>query len=386
MLRKVAIIGAGMTRFGKHPEKSLIQLFLEASEEALESSGIENLDGLVMGSMTPGLYEGITGPANILAGLLGVEGGTVLRAENTSGSGGAALYTGWLTVASGMADTMLVTGGEKMTHKSTAENTAIIAGLVHEYERSLGVTLPSYAALMARMYMHKYNAPNDALAEVAIKNHLHGSMNPKAHFQKVITKEDYYRSRIVADPLRVMDFTPISDGAATVILAPLDKAYSYTSKPIIVKAVAGATDTHVIHERQDLLFMNGVKISVEKALRKAVLEKKDIDIIELHDMATVLELVELESMGIYSMGESWKAVMNGETRFNGELPVNTSGGLKAKGHPIGATGVAQAYEISMQMWGKAGKRQVKKNIRHALSMSMGGFGNNSYTAIYEKGW
>jgi acetyl-CoA acetyltransferase len=285
-----------------------------------------------------------------------------------------------------MADTVLVVGGEKMTHKSTAENTAIIAGLVHEYERSLGVTLPSYAALMARLYLKRYNAPNDALAAVAIKNHLHGSMNPKAHFQKVITKEDYYNSRIVADPLRVMDFTPISDGAAAVVLVPLEKAYSYTERPIIIKSVAGATDTHVVHEREDLLFMKGVKMATEKALKIAGVGLEDIDIAEVHDMATVLELVELESMGFYKRGESWKAAMNGETRYDGEFPVNTSGGLKSKGHPIGATGVAQAYEISTQMWGKAGRRQVKKDVNHALSMSMGGFGNNSYAVVYERGW
>ncbi len=375
-----------MTRFGKHKDKKLMDLYLEASSEALEDSGVEKIDGLVVGSMTPGLYEGITGPANILAGILGIEGGLVLRAENTSGSGGAALYVGWLTVASGMADKVLVIGGEKMTHKSTAENTAIIAGLVHEYERSLGVTLPSYAALMARLYMEKYGAPNDALAEVAIKNHLHGSMNPKAHFQKIITKEDYYRSRIVSDPLRVMDFTPISDGAAAVVLAPLEEAYSYTKKPVIIKSIAGATDTHVVHERDDLLYMKGVNISFQKALRNTGISLNDIEAVELHDMATVLELVELESIGFYKRGESWKAVMEGETRFDGSFPVNTSGGLKSKGHPIGATGVAQAYEITTQMRGKAGKRQIKKELRYAASMSMGGFGNNTYTVIYQKGW
>ncbi len=386
MLRPTAIIGAGMTRFGKQKDKGLMQLYLEAAEEALSQSGIEKLDGLVAGAMTPGLYEGITGPANILAGLLGVEGGVVLRAENTSGSGGAAIYTGWLTVATGMADIVIVLGGEKMTNKSTEENTAIIAGLVHEYERSLGVTLPSYAALMARYYMHKYGMPNDALAEVAVKNHLHGSMNPKAHFQKIITKEDYYRSKVVADPLRVMDYTPISDGAAAIVIAPLDLAYSYTSKPIIIKAVYGATDTHIVHERDDLLHLKAVSTSFNRALKIAGLTHKDIDMVELHDMATILELVELESMGFYPKGESWKAVMEGETRYDGEFPVNTSGGLKSKGHPIGATGVAQAYEVSLQMWGKAGKRQVHKEVNHALSMSMGGFGNNAYSIIYERGW
>ncbi|MEB3860081.1 MAG: hypothetical protein LRS43_02595, partial [Desulfurococcales archaeon] len=263
---------------------------------------------------------------------------------------------------------------------------AIIAGLVSDYERRTGITLPSYAALMARYYMNKYGVGTEPLAHVAVKNHLHGSMNPKAHFQKRITVEDYYRSRIVADPLRVMDYTPISDGAAAIVLMELDRALSYTSKPVLITGLSGVTDTHVVHEREDLLDIGAVRESTEKALSMAGRGIGEVGLVELHDMATILEIVQLESMGFYKPGEGWRAAIEGETRYDGPLPVNTSGGLKSKGHPIGATGVAQAYEVALQMRGIAGERQVRRPPEVALSMSMGGFGNNAYTIVYEPGW
>lgn len=386
MGRRVAIVGVGMTRFGKHPDKGLIDLLVEASLEAMRDSGGAEVDSLFVSVMSPGLYENIVGPANILAGLLGFRGKLVMRVENTSGSGGAAILAAWTAIASGMVDSALVVGGEKMTHKSTAENAAIIAGLVSDYERRTGITLPSYAALMARYYMNKYGVGTEPLAHVAVKNHLHGSMNPKAHFQKRITVEDYYRSRIVADPLRVMDYTPISDGAAAIVLMELDRALSYTSKPVLITGLSGVTDTHVVHEREDLLDIGAVRESTEKALSMAGRGIGEVGLVELHDMATILEIVQLESMGFYKPGEGWRAAIEGETRYDGPLPVNTSGGLKSKGHPIGATGVAQAYEVALQMRGIAGERQVRRPPEVALSMSMGGFGNNAYTIVYEPGW
>jgi len=385
-MREVAIVAAGMTKFGKHPQRSLLDLMAEAFSEAASSCKLDKLDGLVVGTMSPEHYENKVGIANALAGHLGLENATVLRVENTSGSGGSALYVGWLAVANGAADLVAVVGGEKMTHLSTEENTAIIASLTHDYERSLGVTLPAYAALLARYYMHKYGAPREAFAYVAIKNHKNGSLNPKAHLQKEISLEEYFSSKIVADPLRVMDYTPISDGAAAVILAPLELAYSYTSKPVVVKSVACATDSFVLHERDDVLLMKAVKLSMEKALRDSQHKIEDVQLVELHDMATVLELVELESMGFFKHGESWKATMEGVTALDGDLPVNTSGGLKSKGHPIGATGVAQAYEVFLQMRREAGKRQVKREVEVAASMSMGGFGVNAVSVMYEVGW
>ncbi|MCE4613719.1 MAG: hypothetical protein F7C07_07845 [Desulfurococcales archaeon] len=384
--RRIAIVGVGMTRFGKHRDRSLMDLLVEASMEAIRDSRGAEPDSLFVSVMASELYENITGPANTLAGLLGFRDKVVMRVENTSGSGGAAIFAAWTAIASGVVDSALVVGGEKMTHKSTAENAAIIATLVSDYERSTGITLPSYAALMARYYMSKYGIDTEPLAHVAVKNHLHGSMNPKAHFQKRITLEDYYNSRVVAEPLRVMDYTPISDGAAAVMLMELDKALSYTDKPVLITGISGATDTHVVHERSDLLDIMAVRRSTEKALAMAGRNRTDVGLVELHDMATILEIVELESMGFYKPGEGWRAAVEGETRYDGSFPVNTSGGLKSKGHPIGATGVAQAYEIALQLRGLAGERQVREIPDAAMSMSMGGFGNNAYTIVYEPGW
>ncbi|MGC8679673.1 MAG: thiolase family protein, partial [Fervidicoccaceae archaeon] len=280
MPTEVAIVSYGMSKFGKREGKGLIDLYMEAIQEVFQRTTVEKIDALIASAMSPGRYENIMGPANILAGLLGMENATVLRVENTSGSGGAAIYVGWLMVSSGKADAAIVVGGEKMTHLSTEENAAIIAGLVHDYERRHGVTLPSYAAMLARLYLEKFSVPREALGYVAVKNHLHGSMNPKAHFQKSITLEEYMNSKVVNDPLKVMDYTPISDGAAALLLMRKELAYSYTDKPIIIKSVAGATDTHIVHERDDLLMLNAVRYSSEKALKDAGVSREEIDLIE----------------------------------------------------------------------------------------------------------
>lgn len=385
-MRKVAIVSAGMTKFGKHQDKTLLDLMSEAAIEALSVYDELEIDMLVGATMAPELYEGSVGPINKLAGALGLEGKTVLRVENTSGSGGAGIFVGYLAVASGYADKVLVVGGEKMTSKSTEENASIISGLLLDCERNVGVTLPSYAAMLAKWYFSKFNPPSEALAHVAVKNHYHGSLNPKAHIQKRITLEEYFQSKIVADPLRVMDYTPISDGASSLLLMPLDEALSYTDKPVIISSVVGMTDKFAVHERAELDLMRGVQLSVEKALSLAGFGREDIDLVELHDMATILEIVELENMGFFKRGEGWRGAMDGITWLGGELPVNTSGGLKSKGHPIGATGVAQAYEVFLQMRGEAGERQAKRHIDRALSMSMGGFGQNAYAIAYEAGW
>lgn len=384
---KVAIVSVGMTKFGKHDGKGLTDLMAEAALEALQVLDKPNdIDALVGATMSPELYENNVGPINKLAGALSLKGKTVLRVENTSGSGGAALFVGYLAVASGHANKVLVVGGEKMTNRTTDENAQIIANLLHDYEKKLGVTLPSFAALLARWYFKKFSPPKEALAQVAVKNHYHGSLNPKAHIQKRITLEEYFNSKVVAEPLRVYDYTPISDGAAAALLMPLDDALSYTSKPVILSSVVGATDTFFVHERSELDIMEGVSLATRKALNAAGLNVSDIDIVELHDMATILEIVELENMGFFRRGEGWRGAIEGTTWYTGDLPVNTSGGLKAKGHPIGATGVAHAYEIFVQLRGEAGERQAKRKPSRGVSMSMGGFGQNAYTVVYEAGW
>ena len=269
-----------------------------------------------------------------------------------------------------------------MTNVSTTVATDIIATLTHDFEYKNGITLPSFAGLMARLYMNKYKCPYETLAKIAIKNHFNATLNPNAHFQKTITLEKVLNSPLIADPLRLYDFCPISDGAAALVLAPFDVAKQYVPNPIKLAGIGVATDTHLIHNRKNLLEMNSVKIAANQAYKMAKLEPKNINLIELHDMATILEIVQYEDLGFAKKGEGWKDVNNGITSRTGSLPINTSGGLKAKGHPIGATGVAQIVEITHQLQNKCGKRQVNCDI--GLSCNVAGFANNAIVSILRR--
>jgi len=382
-MRDVAIIGAGMTKFGKH-EKNVIQLLAEASLNAFKEAKAEDerFDSVFVGNMSSGEFEGKTGIANALASDLGLEPAFASKVENTSGSGGAALYLGWMSVALGQSDMTLVVGGEKMTSVSTEAATDIIATLTHEVEYRQGVTLLSFAGLMARHYLERYGAPREVLAKVAVKNHENGSLNPNAHFQRTITVEQALASPVVADPLRLYDFCPISDGAAAVVMVPAERARSFTDKPVRVSGIAGATDTHVVSEREDLTVLRAVKLAGEKAYRMSGRTPKDVQVAELHDMFTLMEIVQSEDLGFFKKGEGWKAVESGVTTRSGRLPINTSGGLKAKGHPIGATGVAQAAEVAHQLQGMCGARQVEAQV--GLTCNVAGFGNNAVVSLMER--
>jgi acetyl-CoA acetyltransferase len=277
----------------------------------------------------------------------------------------------------------LLVGGEKMTHRSTAEATDVIASLTHPVEYRHGVTLPSFAGLTARLYLDSYDAPRESLARVAVKNHRNGLDNPHAQFRKDVDVETVMDSPIVADPLRLFDFCPITDGSAALLLCPESVAEQYTDDYTVVSGIAGATDTHVVHERADPTTMGGVVESGEQAYEMAGLGPEDVDVAELHDMFTILEVLQSEDLGFFEKGEGWRGVEDGVTTRDGSLPVNTSGGLKSKGHPLGASGVAQAYEIHRQLLGEAGERQVDCEV--GLACNVGGFGNCVTTTILEAG-
>lgn len=382
-MRDVAVIGSGVTKFGKH-DVSVLRLLAEASMEALRDSKTNNEKfGMVLvGNMASGEFEGKSGIANALVSDLALEPAFASKIENTSGSGGAAFLAGWLSVASGQSDLSLVAGGERMSSVSTERATEIIASLTHEEEFKQGVTLLSFAGLTARHYMERYGAPREAIAKVAVKNHDNGCLNPNAQFQKRITVEQVLSSPIIADPLRLYDFCPITDGAAALVLAPLEKARSFVGKPVRVAGVGGATDTHVVHEREDLTVMSAVKRAGENAYRMSGKGPKDIEVAELHDMFTLMEIIQSEDLGFFKKGEGWRAVEDGVTSRSGKLPINTSGGLKAKGHPIGATGVAQLAEVTRQLQGVCGDRQVEARL--GLACNVAGFGNNAVVSILER--
>jgi len=386
-MRDVAIIGASMTQFGQR-DAWIRELLAEAGDACLDDAGVEPsaLDHLYVSNMASGEFEGTTGVPNSLAHDLGALGAYTQRVDQTSSSGGAGIYAAWQSIASGASDATLLVGGEKMTHKTTAESTDVIASLTHPAEYRQGVTLPSFAGLTARHYLERFDAPRESLAKVAVKNHENGTRNPHAQFQKEVDLDTVLDSPIVADPLRLYDFCPITDGSAALMFVPVEDAESYVDDAgdyAVVSGVAGATDTHVVHERDDPTVMGGVVQSGERAYDMAGLDPEDVDVAELHDMFTILEFLQMEGLGFAEHGEAWKRVEAGDTKMDGDLPVNTSGGLKSKGHPLGASGVAQGVEIYEQVVGQAGPRQVDADV--ALACNVGGFGNCVITTILEAG-
>jgi len=379
---RVAIIGASMTQFG-HREEWITALLAEAGTACLEDAKVvpDDIEHVYVSNMASGEFEGQTGIMNALVHDLGLMPAYAQRIDQTSASGGAGAYAAWQSVASGASDLTLLVGGEKMTHRSTAEATDVIASITHPVEYKHGLTLPSFAGLTARLYLHQYDAPRESLAKVAVKNHRNGLDNPHAQFRKEVDLETVMESPIVADPLRLYDFCPITDGSAALLFCPESVARDYADDYVVVSGIEGATDTHVVHERADPTTMGGVVDSSRGAYEMADRTPDEIDVAELHDMFTILEFLQSEDLGFFEKGRGWEAVVEGVTDRDGELPINTSGGLKSKGHPLGASGVAQLYEIHQQLIGEAGPRQVPADI--GLACNVGGFGNCVTTTILE---
>jgi acetyl-CoA C-acetyltransferase len=384
-MRDVAIVGASMTQFGQR-DAWIRDLLAEAALAALADAdvGPGDLDHCYVSNMASGEFEGQTGTANALAHDLGAMPVYTQRIDQTSSSGGAGTFAAWQSVASGASDLTLLVGGEKMTHCSTSEATDVIATLTHPMEYKHGLTLPSFAGLTARYYLDAYDAPRESLAKVAVKNHKNGVDNPHAQFQKEIDVQTAMDSPMVADPLRLYDFCPITDGSAALLLCPAEEAAEYVPEDdyAVITGIDGATDTHVVHQREDPSVMGGVVASGQGAYAMAGRGPADVDVAELHDMFTILEFLQSEDLGFFEKGRAWEAVEAGVTDRDGELPINTSGGLKSKGHPLGASGVAQIYELFQQIRGTAGPRQVD-DVDVGLACNVGGFGNCVITTILE---
>jgi acetyl-CoA C-acetyltransferase len=379
----VAVIGASMTQFGNREGEWIRDLLAEAGRACLADAGVspDDVEHLYVSNMASGEFEGQTGVMNALAHDMGALPAYSQRVDQTSASGGAGIYAAWQSVASGASDLTLLVGGEKMTHRTTGEATDVIASITHPVEYKHGLTLPSFAGLTARHYLEKFEAPRDSLARVAVKNHENGTRNPHAQFRKAVDMETVLESPMVADPLRLYDFCPITDGSAAMLFCSEELAREYTDEYATVAGVAGATDTHVVHERADPTHMGAVAESGRAAFEMADADPEDVDVAELHDMFTILELLQMEALGFAEQGEAWKRVEAGETTMDGELPINTSGGLKSKGHPLGASGVAQGVEIYEQLVGEAGDRQVDADL--GLACNVGGFGNCVTTTLME---
>ncbi len=384
-MREVAIIGVGMNKWGELWNKSLREIFVEAALLAIDDAGVERIDSMYVGSMSSGLFVAQEHIASLLADYLGTPSIPSARVESACASGGLALRQGFIDVASGMSDIVLVGGVEKMTDVTGGGATfALGTAADQEYECYHGVTFPGLYALIARAHMHQYGTTREQLAMVAVKNHHNGSKNPLAQYPFEITLDSVLKSPLVADPLRLLDCSPITDGAAAVILCPAELAKELKKDPIIKITGSGhATDFIALHSRKDITWLSATAKAAEIAYKMANKTPAEIDFAEVHDCFTIAEICVTEALGFFEKGKGGEAVEKALTSLDGKIPVNTSGGLKSKGHPVGATGVAQVVEVVKQFREEAGERQVK-NARIALTQNMGGSGGSTLVHIFEK--
>ena len=379
-MREVYVIGCGMTKFGELWTKSFRDIFVEAGLKAIEDAGIDHLDSMYVGTMTSGLFVGQEHVGALMADYLGVAPIPAVRVESACCSSGMAFRIGFIDVASGNSDIVLVGGVEKMTDGADATY-ALSTAADQEYEVYQGITFPGLYALIARAHMFRYGTTRKQLAEVSVKNHHNGVLNPNAQFQREISVEQVINSTMVADPITILDSSPVSDGAACAILASEEIAKKLQKPLIKIIGSGAATDALALHQRKDITTLNAVKVSAERAYKMAGLKPSDIDIAEVHDCFTIAEICIIEELGFVEKGKGGKFTEEGHTSLEGKIPINTSGGLKSKGHPVGATGIAQVVEVVEQLNGKSGKRQAK-NPKIGLAQNMGGSGASSVTHIF----
>jgi acetyl-CoA C-acetyltransferase len=384
----VSIVSAGLSKFGKLDGLYAREMFAEAAKEAYDRcpklDPKNDIQALFVGHMGESYeHQGHTGATMAdWAGLLHVP---ATRTEAACASSGVALRAGIYAVLSGLCDVVMVGGVEKMTHRTTAEVTEYLAmASDYPFEQWHGITFPGLFALMATAHMHAYGTTERQLATVAVKNHYHGSLNPKAQIQKEITLENALSSRVIAWPLKLFDCSLITDGASCLILTKPELANKFTDTPVHIIGSGQASDTIGLYEREIFTSLTSAKLAAKIAYEMANIKPENIDIAEVHDCFTIAEIIAYEDLGFCKPGEGGKMAENNETKLGGRIPVNTSGGLKAKGHPVGATGTGQAYEMYLQLTDQADKRQVK-NAEIGLTHNVGGSGATATVHIYRRG-
>ena len=380
-MREVGIIGVGMTRFKEHWDSSLRDLCVEAALKALDDAKVPMIDSIYVGSMSSGLFVEQEHIGPMFAEYLGVKNVPAIRVESACASGALAFRLGYIEVASGLSDIVLVSGVEKMTDCEDPTS-ALAAAADVECEAFFGATFPALYALIAKAHMDRYGTTREQLAAVSVKNHKNGLKNPDAQFQREISLDAVLNSVMIADPLTILQCSPISDGAAAIILGPLDMVRKMTDKVVKITGSGVATDTIALHSRKDVTSLDAVKLSAERAYKMANRKPEDINVCEVHDCFSIAELVTIEELGFVEKGKSGQFVVEGNTEIDGKIPINTSGGLKSKGHPVGATGIAQIIEIQKQLTDNAGERQVK-DAKIGMAQNMGGTGASSVVHIME---
>jgi len=384
-MRPVAVIGIGKTAFGAFPDKGLRALAVEAGQKAMEDAGVQpaEIEAFYLGNFAGPSFVGQNHLAPYVASGLGISGVPATRFEAACASSGSAFFHAVSAVAAGLYDLVLIGGVEKMTSQPTPKVTEILAaaGDVSGEVRA-GATFPALFAMIARRHMYQYGTTREMLAAVAVKNHANGAKNPLAHMRKVITMEQALNGKPISEPLTVYDCSLVSDGAAAVVIAPLDRAAEFTKRPARVRGIAQASDFLALDEKDDITTFRAVQCAAGKAYKMAGVQAADLQFAEVHDCFTIAEIVAIEDLGFVKKGQGGPYSLEGRTCLNGELPVNTSGGLKSKGHPVGATGVGQICDLVQQLRGEAGERQVR-NHSLGVAQNLGGSGATCVVSVLE---
>lgn len=375
-MRPVVVLGAGKTAFGAFADRSLRSLAVEAIRGALQDAGIlsSQVQAFYLGNFAGAPFTGQNHLAPFVASQAGFNGIPCTRVENACASGGSAFYQAWQAVGAGLYDFAVVAGAEKMTSQATPKVAEILAGAGDmETEGACGATFPSLFAMIARRHMHEFGTTREQLAAVAVKNHANGARNPLAHMRKEITLEQALAGKVVADPLTVYDCSLISDGAAALVLAPLERAREFSNRFAKILTVVQTSDPVALAEKTDITTFPAVAAAARQAYAAASVGPREIDFAELHDCFTIAEIVASEDVGFVAKGDGGRFAEAGCSARNGKIPINSTGGLKSKGHPVGATGVAQICDVVAQLRGEAGDCQVPKH-RLGLAQNLGGSG------------
>lgn len=384
-MRSVAVVGIGKTPFGALAGRDLRSLAVEAVENALRDAAItpKQVEAFYLGNFAGPSFVGQNHLAPYVGMAVGFEGIPCTRFEDACASSGSAFFHAWQSVAAGVYEVVVAAGVEKMTSQATPRVAEILAGAGDmSGEGQAGATFPALFAMIARRHMHQYGTTREQLAAVAVKNHANGAKNPLAHMRKVISLEQALAGKPIAEPLTVYDCSLISDGAAAVVIMPMDQAARLHSRYAKVLAVVQTSDHVALDRKADITLFPAVKAAGEKAYALAGLGPNEIDLAELHDCFTIAEIIASEDLGFAAKGEGGPLAASGATEICGRIPINTSGGLKAKGHPVGATGVGQICDVVMQLRGDAGERQVAKH-KIGLAQNLGGSGATCVVTILE---
>ena len=382
-MRDVSIIGIGQTKVDEHWDRSLRHLAGDAVLAALKDAGVETVGALYVGNMLSGLLTGQEHLGALIADFVGLRGIEAVKVEAACGSGAAALRQGYAAVAGGLHDLVVVCGVEKMTDTVNAETTTgLVMAADADYESIHGITFVGINALLMRRYMYEYGVKHADFANFAIVAHQNAVTNPNAMFSSPITAEQFSKARMIADPINLLDSSGIADGAAAVVLCPSSMARGGDGRAVHIRASSVATDAVAVHDRRDPLWLSAVEVSANKAYQQARVGPRDIDLFELHDAFTIMSALSLEAAGFAERGKGVWLAEAGEIARAGKIPMATMGGLKARGHPVGATGVYQVVEVVQQLRGQAGSNQVS-NARLGMAQNVGGSGATVITHILE---